>query len=61
MTGQGQAEASNPDQSPYGTERLAVSGSGHVEVKNTGWCDKVQNGRQAGSGSGQAEWSKPEN
>ena len=47
MTGQGQAEVSNPDQSPYGTELLAVSGSAQGEVKNPGWCDKVQNGRQA--------------
>ena len=45
MTGQGQAEVSSPEQSPKGTERQA--GSGQAEVSNPGWCDKVQNGRQA--------------
>ena len=47
MTGQGQAEVGNPDQSPKGTERQAVSGSGQAEVNNPVWGDKVQNGRQA--------------
>jgi hypothetical protein len=33
MTGQGQAEVSNPDQSPKGTERQAVLGSGQKTRK----------------------------
>ena len=44
MTGQGQAEVSNPDQSPKGTERQAVSGSGHAEVNNPVWWVKVLDG-----------------
>jgi hypothetical protein len=47
MTGQGQAEVSNPDQSPKGTERQAVSGPGQAEVNNPVLCSKVQDGRQA--------------
>jgi hypothetical protein len=53
MTGQGQAEVSNPDQSPKGTEWQADSVSGQVEVNNPVWCAKVQNGRQAQGQGGQ--------
>ena len=48
-TGQGQAEVSNPDQSPKGTERQAVSGSGQADVNNPVWWDKVQVGSQGQS------------
>ena len=47
MTGQGQAEVNHPDRSPKDTKQQAVKGSGLAEVNNPGWCDKVQNGRQA--------------
>jgi hypothetical protein len=57
MTGQGQAEVSNPEQSPKVTERQAGSGSGQAKVSNPGQCPKVQNdwqgqGRQNGKNRG---------